>query len=132
MIIGAGRCNDIDLRRLVASAENVLLLDVDMEAMHEAVMALPEDIRHKVESRVASVTGINEDDLSSFCEDMLSFVRSQGRELKMESIHRHLMIGLDSLADKLVPKGSIKVHGDDPVVHKIISYSICKIDLIYF
>jgi hypothetical protein len=81
---------------------------------------------------VASVTGINEDDLSSFCEDMLSFVRSQGRELKMESIHRHLMIGLDSLADKLVPKGSIKVHGDDPVVHKIISYSICKIDLIYF
>jgi hypothetical protein len=47
MIIGAGRCNDIDLRRLVASAENVLLLDVDMEAMHEAVMALPEDIRHR-------------------------------------------------------------------------------------
>ena len=31
-----------------------------------------------------------------------------------------------------VAKGSIKVHGDDPVVHKIISYSICKIDLIYF
>ena len=31
-----------------------------------------------------------------------------------------------------IAKGSIKVHGDDPVVHKIISYSICKIDLIYF
>ena len=45
MIIGAGRCNDIDLQRLVASAENVLLLDLDMEAMHEAVMALPERCR---------------------------------------------------------------------------------------
>ena len=104
MIIGAGRGNDINLQRLVASAENVLLLDVDMEAMHEAVMAMPEDIRHKVESRVASVTGINEDDLSSFCEDMLAFVRSQGRKLTMESFHQHLRSGLDSLADKLVRK----------------------------
>ena len=30
-VVGAGRCNDIDLRRLVASAENVLLLDVDIK-----------------------------------------------------------------------------------------------------
>ena len=41
-------------------------------------------------------------------------------------------IGFAEFRPVAVAKGSIKVHGDDPVVHKIISYSICKIDLIYF
>ena len=104
MIVGAGRCNDIDLQRLAVSAENVILLDVDREAMQQAVMALPEELRPKVECRVASVTGISEGDLDAFCDDMLSFARFAGRKLTMESLRRQLMSGLDGLADRLVRK----------------------------
>ena len=101
-IIGAGRCNDVDLLRLVASAGNVLLLDIDKEAVQEAVLSLPEDLQRKVEYRVATITGINEDDLGAFCDNMLSFARLAGRKLNVEAFRRQLMTGMDSLAVKLV------------------------------
>lgn len=103
-IIGAGRCNDVDLRRLAASSGNVILMDVDSEAMREAVAALPENLRQKAECREASITGINEDDMDSFCNDTISFARAAGRNLTMETFRRQLMTGLDDLADKLVRK----------------------------
>ena len=104
MIIGVGRCNDIELRRLAASAKNVLLLDVDMDAMQEAVLTLPEKLRHKVECQVVSVTGIDEGDLDAFCDDMLTFARFQGRKLTVEAFRQQVMTGLDSLTNKLVRK----------------------------
>ena len=80
MIVGAGRCNDIDLGRLVgAGAERcndndpgrrmsegvrrVVLLDVDTDGMQEAAVSLPEEQRSKLELRTGSLTGISEDDM---------------------------------------------------------------------
>ena len=102
LIIGAGRCNDIDLRRLAVRAEKVILLDVDGDAMEEAAIALPEELRRKVECQTASVTGISGDDMDAFCDEMLSFARASGRELTSDTLRRHLMAGLDGLEDKLV------------------------------
>ena len=104
MLIGAGRCNDIELRTLAISAENVILLDVDKDAMREAAFGLPDELRQKVECREASVTGITEADLDAFCNDLLSFVRSAGKDLTMERLRSQLNAGLDVLDDKLFRK----------------------------
>jgi len=104
MFVGAGRCNDFDLRRITASSEHVILLDIDKEALKEAVSDLPEELRTKAEWRAASVTGINEDDLDCFCNDMLTFARSSGTELTLESFRRQLLTRLAGLEDKLVRK----------------------------
>ena len=101
-IVGAGRCNDIDLRRLTASAGNVLLLDVDRSAIQEAVLSLPEKLQRKAECRAASVTGITEEDLDAFCSDMLAYARAIGRELTVEAFRRQLMTGLERLEKKLI------------------------------
>ena len=118
MIVGAGRCNDIDLGRLLnAGAERcndndpgrrmservrrVILLDVDTDGMQEAAASLPEEQRSKLELRTGSLTGISEDDMETFCDRMLSYVRSAGRDLSVESVRCELMEGMDVLESKL-------------------------------
>ena len=118
MIVGAGRCNDIDLGRLVgAGAERcndndpgrrmsegvrrVVLLDVDTDGMQEAAVSLPEEQRSKLELRTGSLTGISEDDMETFCDRMLSYVRSAGKDLSVEYVRRELMEGMDVLESKL-------------------------------
>ena len=98
MIVGAGRCNDIDLGRLVsAGARRVVLLDVDTDGMQEAAAYLPEEQRSMLELRTGSLTGISEDDMEAFCDRMLSYVRSAGRDLSVESVRCELMEGMDVL-----------------------------------
>ena len=114
MIVGAGRCNDIDLGRLVSvgaercndndpgrrmseGVRRVVLLDVDADGMQEAAASLPEEQRSKLELRTGSLTGISEDDMETFCDRMLSYVRSTGRDLSVEYVRRELMEGMDNL-----------------------------------
>lgn len=109
MIVGAGRCNDIDLGRLVgAGARRVVLLDVDTDGMQEAAAALPEEQRSKLELRTGSLTGISEDDMETFCDRMLSYVRSAGRNLSVNSVRGELMRGMDNLKGRLESKQESK------------------------
>ena len=118
MIVGAGRCNDIDLGRLVSvgaercndndpgrrmseGVRRVVLLDVDTDGMQEAAASLPEEQRSKLELRTGSLTGISEDDMEAFCDRMLSYVRSAGRDLSVEYVRRELMEGMNVLESKL-------------------------------
>ena len=102
MIIGAGRCNDIDLERLVELTGNVTCVDVDAASMEAAVAGLPEKLRDKVELRNVSITGINEQDLESFCDSMLMSARAWGREMTPDIFRREMMAGLDDLKKRLV------------------------------
>ena len=118
MIVGAGRCNDIDLGRLLSTGAErcndndpgrrmsegvcrVVLLDVDTDGMQEAAASLSEEQRSKLELRTGSLTGISEDDMEAFCDRMLSYVRSAGRDLSVEYVRRELMEGMDMLESKL-------------------------------
>ena len=129
MIVGAGRCNDIDLGRLVgAGAEKcndndpgrcmsegvrrVVLLDVDTDGMQEAAASLPEEQRSKLELRTGSLTGISEDDMEAFCDRMLSYVRSAGRDLSVESVRRELMREMDNLKGRLESKQESSVDSE--------------------
>ena len=101
-IIGAGRCNDIDLRRILAVSEKAFLLDIDEEAMHEALDSLPGAYRIKADIREMSLTGISETDIEAVCEDMLTFVRKEGKNITEESLRFCIMSYLDGLTDKLI------------------------------
>lgn len=102
MIVGAGRCNDIDLKRLSDSAEKVICVDVDDEAMRAAAVRLPEALQQKVECRCVSLTGISEADLESFCDTMLMFARAKGKDLTLDYFRTQMIDGLDVLKDKLI------------------------------
>ena len=100
-IIGAGRCNDLDLDRLTFFADRVYLLDVDADAMQEAVDSLEEQKRCKVECKTLSLTGITEEDMDTFCDGMLDYVRSSGRSLTTESFRAELMCRLDEMLKRV-------------------------------
>ena len=102
MIVGAGRCNDIDLERLLKSAERVICMDVDDEAMKAAVTGIPADIQHMVECREVSLTGIGESDLDSFCDDMLMMARAKGRDLTLDYFRAQMISCMNALKEKLI------------------------------
>ncbi len=102
-IVGAGRCNDIELSAL--DFEHITLIDVDAEAMKKAAAELSRSggvNRVKEVSVVeASLTGITNEDTERFCEQVLTFLRKQGRELTPESFEGCLENELDTLEKKL-------------------------------
>ena len=102
MIVGAGRCNDIDLEKIAGMTEKVICVDVDEEAMQAAISAIPEKFRGRVECRNVSLTGISEADLESFCDKLLTAARAEGRSLTADSFRTLLMSELNALKDKMV------------------------------
>lgn len=106
MIVGGGRCNDIDLERLLEMAEKVVIVDVDDEAMKEAAAALPEAMGSRVICRVASLTGIQEDFISDFCENMVFHARKAAVEQEPEYFSEQLRHSLDEIEEKLIKSES--------------------------
>ena len=102
MIVGAGRCNDIDLEKIAGMTDKVICVDVDEEAMQAAISAIPEGLRGRVECRNVSLTGISEADLESFCDKLLTAARAEGRSLTADSFRTLLMSELNALKDKMV------------------------------
>ncbi|MBO4921203.1 MAG: hypothetical protein J5372_04745 [Lachnospiraceae bacterium] len=96
-VIGAGYCNDIDIRRLSAAFEKIYLVDCDAEAMGEAVKTCA-----KAEPKTISLTGIYEADVSAYFEDTLTALREQGSKLNYEVFTEILTSKLDVLFKKLI------------------------------
>ncbi|MBR4513702.1 MAG: hypothetical protein IKO61_02275 [Lachnospiraceae bacterium] len=98
-VVGAGRCNDIDLSML--DFDYIELIDVNAGAMRDAIERLPKDVRGKVSVRELSLTGITEADLELFCERILGYTRSKGMELSKDAYETCLNSELDTLEEKL-------------------------------
>ncbi len=102
MIVGAGRCNDIDLEKLAVPTDKVICVDVDDEAMKKAVESLPEGLRKKVECKSISLTGISEADLEDFCDKMLVIARAKGKDLTLDYFRNEMISCMDGLKEKLI------------------------------
>ena len=101
-IIGAGRCNDIDLLRILNTAERVICMDVDYESMLSGTVNLPQNLRQKLELKAISLTGITEQVMERFCNEMLVFVRAGGKNLSYESIREYMLKSIRELEDKMI------------------------------
>ena len=100
-IIGAGRCNDIDLKVLCSYFETIKLVDCDLDAMNEAVSKLTGDEAKRVEINNASLTGIDEADLNLYFERVLSDVRKQGYKLTYDNFSEIVFSELGLIKHKL-------------------------------
>ena len=99
LVIGAGRCNDIELSDL--HFDRITLMDVDEAAMREAVEELSPEFRDRVSVRCASVTGIEEADVMAFCDRVLNRVRSLGTGFTAARLAGCMHEELDRLEDRL-------------------------------
>ncbi len=104
-VIGAGRCCDIDLERLTAVTDKVILVDIDRTGMEEALGQLPSEYRPRVELRQASLTGISEEDMEEICNDLLAYARKEGREVKPALFREQLMNQMNRLSAGLREEG---------------------------
>ncbi len=108
-IIGAGRCNDIDLKVLCRHFEIITLVDCDSTAMNEAVAKLTDDEAKRVEINNTSLTGINETDLNLYFESVLSAVRNQGYKLTYDGFREIILSELEILKHKLTTSDEILI-----------------------
>lgn len=91
MILGAGACNDFDLSLLVKHFSRITLLDYDEIFMRQVIKkyALSGRESEKIEIRKISLNGIGEEEYSSFCDELQSFIRQRGRELSYEEFEAY-------------------------------------------
>lgn len=96
-IIGAGRCNDIDLKRICSTFQALTLIDVDAASMMEAAAGLSVDERKNVCLKELSLTGISEQDAANICDSLLTSVREFGRNITAEAYTNILLQTIDEI-----------------------------------
>ena len=129
-VVGAGYCNDIDIRHLSAVFEKIYLVDCDAEAMGESAKTCA-----KAEPKTLSLTGIYEADVSAYFEDTLTALREQGSKLnyevfkeiltsKLEVLFKKLITNEKNLADQLPHSDIILCNGVCSQLFSMISFFI--------
>lgn len=101
MLIGAGRCNDVDLLRISLGCDSVVCIDTDSDAVCAAISKLPDKLQENVSFKEVSLTGIDESDLEHFCNEIIGIIRLEGRNLTDDRLRKHLFSGIESLKDKM-------------------------------
>lgn len=101
-IVGAGRCNDIDVDRLYETFSGITLIDIDEEAMREGMARLDDVNIEKTEIKRLSLNGLYEEDIGAFCDELLNYVRTQGNNLTKEAYENKLLDMFDELKNKML------------------------------
>ena len=101
LILGAGRCCDIDLNILAEHCGKIVLFDTDSTAMRGALTRYHLETSPKVSLVCGSLTGISEPDIEAFFQRLLALVMSRGVKLTEEAFRIRTLEGLQVLEKKL-------------------------------
>lgn len=133
-VIGAGYCNDIDIKSLCRHFNEIILVDCDSEALEKTLLGLGDEDAKKVILRQASLTDIEESDVSEFFNDTLIKLQNRGKYLTYHEFDEILMANLDLLLSKTytedevmkaLPRADIAVcNGVCSQLFSVISYFI--------
>ncbi len=96
-ILGAGRCNDIDLKLLLNHFDQVILVDMDLEAMQTGLMNQGLQNEHRIRLEVADFVGISPDDYRHFANTLVCKVREKGLATSMEELTQVALEALERL-----------------------------------
>lgn len=77
-LFGAGRCNDIDLKRLAVCFNEVILFDKDQEAMKEALYQQKVERMPNIKMKVTDFVGIHDSDYRVYADTLISEIRKKG------------------------------------------------------
>lgn len=75
-ILGAGRCQDLNLQRLSEHFQEVILIDKDEKAMKEAVAYYGLNTSDKIKVYVCDLIGISEDDYRHYADCLIKTLRA--------------------------------------------------------
>ncbi len=127
MIVGAGRCMDIDIKRLLSAAEKVICIDIDEDAMHFLKSDMPGELSGKLGFRTLSLTGIEESDIEAFCDDILSFARSEGMGLTLDKMRVRITAGLETLKNRMIRnQEELLMHFPEESCDLVVCCGVCS------
>ncbi len=127
MIVGAGRCMDIDIKRLLSAAEKVICIDIDEDAMYFLKSDMPGELSGKLGFRTLSLTGIEESDIEAFCDDILSFARSEGMGLTLDKMRVRITAGLETLKNRMIrDQEELLMHFPEESCDLVVCCGVCS------
>ncbi|MGL4345024.1 MAG: hypothetical protein ACRCTE_07500, partial [Cellulosilyticaceae bacterium] len=99
-LFGAGRCNDLDLKRLIGHFEQVILLDRDEEAMIEALRRYGLQNSSVVQKKVVDFVGLSVGDYRDYADALVAQVRKQGMATDVSELADFAIGQLEKLSQK--------------------------------
>lgn len=100
LILGAGACNDLDLRRLSEAFETITLLDRETAPMKEGVLRQLGAASEKIEMVAADLLGITDEDYRTFCELLQSQVNLYGKQTDLDMLAQEACGYIDEIYEK--------------------------------
>ncbi|WP_054743135.1 hypothetical protein [Cellulosilyticum ruminicola] len=101
-LFGAGRCNDVDLKTLLAHFEKVILVDMDLEAMKAGIKYQGLQNESRIILEVADFVGISSDDYRQFADILVSKVREKGLATSLSELSQVALDALERLEAKII------------------------------
>lgn len=99
-IIGAGECNDIDLKKLAEHFSKITLIDYNEEAMEQAIKTYNLEDSKQIELLSVSLDGIDDRDYEEFCEDLQTYVRLNQGNFSIEEFEEFALSKLTGICQK--------------------------------
>lgn len=117
-IWGAGRCNDIDLKRLAAHFHTITLLDKDTAAMQEGIEQYGLEGSCAIRTEAIDFVGISPDHYRHYANTLVNEVRKKGMQTNCEDLREVALIQLDELY-KATTKSKLNF-GKDCYKHSVV------------
>lgn len=99
-ILGAGRCNDIDLKAFKEHFSFITLFDRDEVAMKEALVRYGLENDPDVDIQVCDFVGISDNDYSSYADLMITEMNKKGKETDLDVVAPLMLEKLDQIFEK--------------------------------
>lgn len=94
-LFGAGRCNDIDLNRLLEAFEEIILLDKDLEGMKEGIKQQNVIRASSIQLQRTEFLGIEDEDYRLYAERLIDEIRKKGMKTRASELAE---VALEQLA----------------------------------
>lgn len=101
-IIGAGRCNDIDLGQIIKGVGKLIIVDKDLEAMKGAIKQYELSANPKIECLTKNIIGLSVQDYRQYAEHMVSAVRRKGLATSIESLVQIALVEINTLVSQMI------------------------------
>ena len=102
-ILGVGRSNDIDLKRLIEHTKTLTLWDKDEKALKEAIKQYGLEEQNKLELVHKDLIGLTSEDYRLYAEHLIKTVRQRGMATSINDLTKVALEEIQSLALKIQP-----------------------------
>ena len=99
-ILGAGRCNDLDLAKLKEHFSFISLFDRDEDAMKEALKRYGLEDNPDIDIQVRDFVGISDEDYADYADLMIREMNKKGRDTDLKEVAPLMLEKLEEIFKK--------------------------------